>query len=60
MPSFTACNQCWYCGHDLYSPCDTTNPPTPNCNDPSSASRPQASTATFTPSATTAAPTPSR
>jgi threonine dehydrogenase-like Zn-dependent dehydrogenase len=26
VPSFIACNQCWYCEHDLYSLCDTTNP----------------------------------
>jgi threonine dehydrogenase-like Zn-dependent dehydrogenase len=26
VPSFIACNQCWYCDHDLYSLCDTTNP----------------------------------
>ena len=26
MPSFIACNRCWYCDHDLYSLCDTTNP----------------------------------
>ena len=26
VPSFIACNQCWYCDRDLYSLCDTTNP----------------------------------
>ncbi|CAN5780588.1 zinc-dependent alcohol dehydrogenase [soil metagenome] len=26
VPSFIACNHCWYCEHDLYSLCDTTNP----------------------------------
>jgi threonine dehydrogenase-like Zn-dependent dehydrogenase len=26
VPSFIACNCCWYCDHDLYSLCDTTNP----------------------------------
>lgn len=26
VPSFIACSQCWYCEHDLYSLCDTTNP----------------------------------
>lgn len=26
VPSFIACNTCWYCDHDLYSLCDTTNP----------------------------------
>jgi threonine dehydrogenase-like Zn-dependent dehydrogenase len=26
VPSFIACNSCWYCDHDLYSLCDTTNP----------------------------------
>jgi threonine dehydrogenase-like Zn-dependent dehydrogenase len=26
VPSFIACNRCWYCEHDLYSLCDTTNP----------------------------------
>jgi threonine dehydrogenase-like Zn-dependent dehydrogenase len=26
VPSFIACNRCWYCDHDLYSLCDTTNP----------------------------------
>lgn len=26
VPSFIACNSCWYCEHDLYSLCDTTNP----------------------------------
>jgi threonine dehydrogenase-like Zn-dependent dehydrogenase len=26
VPSFIACNRCWYCQHDLYSLCDTTNP----------------------------------
>ncbi|MCG5433482.1 glutathione-dependent formaldehyde dehydrogenase [Mycobacterium sp. MYCO198283] len=26
VPSFIACNQCWYCDHELYSCCDTTNP----------------------------------
>jgi threonine dehydrogenase-like Zn-dependent dehydrogenase len=26
VPSFIACNQCWYCRHELYSLCDNTNP----------------------------------
>ncbi|OBH18336.1 glutathione-dependent formaldehyde dehydrogenase [Mycolicibacter terrae] len=26
VPSFIACNRCWYCRHDLFSLCDTTNP----------------------------------
>ncbi|MCW2552946.1 MAG: alcohol dehydrogenase [Mycobacterium sp.] len=26
VASFIACNRCWYCDHDLYSLCDTTNP----------------------------------
>lgn len=26
IPSFIACNRCWYCDHELYSCCDTTNP----------------------------------
>lgn len=26
VPSFIACSSCWYCDHDLYSLCDTTNP----------------------------------
>ncbi len=26
VPSFIACNRCWYCDHDMYSLCDTTNP----------------------------------
>lgn len=26
VPSFIACNRCWYCDHGLYSCCDTTNP----------------------------------
>ena len=26
VPSFIACNRCWYCEHELYSCCDTTNP----------------------------------
>lgn len=26
VPSFIACNHCWYCDHDMYSLCDTTNP----------------------------------
>ncbi|QHE70106.1 zinc-dependent alcohol dehydrogenase [Rhodococcus sp. WAY2] len=26
VPSFIGCNSCWYCEHDLYSVCDTTNP----------------------------------
>jgi threonine dehydrogenase-like Zn-dependent dehydrogenase len=26
VPSFIACNNCWYCDHELYSLCDTTNP----------------------------------
>jgi len=26
VPSFIACNKCWYCKHDLYSLCDNTNP----------------------------------
>jgi threonine dehydrogenase-like Zn-dependent dehydrogenase len=26
VPSFIGCNSCWYCDHDLYSVCDTTNP----------------------------------
>jgi threonine dehydrogenase-like Zn-dependent dehydrogenase len=26
VPSFIACNRCWYCEHDMYSLCDTTNP----------------------------------
>jgi len=26
VPSFIACNRCWYCEHELYSLCDTTNP----------------------------------
>ncbi|WP_197373318.1 zinc-dependent alcohol dehydrogenase [Mycolicibacterium baixiangningiae] len=26
VPSFIGCNRCWYCDHELYSCCDTTNP----------------------------------
>ncbi|MGX7730058.1 zinc-dependent alcohol dehydrogenase [Rhodococcus sp. 2H158] len=26
VPSFIGCGACWYCDHDLYSACDTTNP----------------------------------
>lgn len=26
VPSFIACDHCWYCDHELYSCCDTTNP----------------------------------
>ena len=26
VPSFIACNECWYCQHDLYSLCDNTHP----------------------------------
>lgn len=26
VPSFIGCGACWYCDHDLYSVCDTTNP----------------------------------
>lgn len=26
VPSFIGCSSCWYCEHDLYSVCDTTNP----------------------------------
>lgn len=26
VPSFIGCDNCWYCDHDLYSLCDTTNP----------------------------------
>ncbi|QTJ67246.1 glutathione-dependent formaldehyde dehydrogenase [Rhodococcus sp. ZPP] len=26
VPSFIGCKSCWYCDHDLYSVCDTTNP----------------------------------
>ncbi|WP_280331321.1 zinc-dependent alcohol dehydrogenase [Nocardia wallacei] len=26
VPSFIGCGSCWYCEHDLYSLCDTTNP----------------------------------
>lgn len=26
VPSFIACDRCWYCDHELYSCCDTTNP----------------------------------
>jgi len=26
VPSFIGCNSCWYCEHELYSVCDTTNP----------------------------------
>ncbi|MEV3963789.1 zinc-dependent alcohol dehydrogenase [Nocardia sp. NPDC050193] len=26
VPSFIGCGACWYCEHDLYSVCDTTNP----------------------------------
>lgn len=26
VPSFIGCNSCWYCAHELYSLCDTTNP----------------------------------
>jgi threonine dehydrogenase-like Zn-dependent dehydrogenase len=26
VPSFIACDRCWYCEHELYSCCDTTNP----------------------------------
>ncbi|WP_328810962.1 zinc-dependent alcohol dehydrogenase [Rhodococcus sp. NBC_00294] len=26
VPSFIACNNCWYCDHEQYSLCDTTNP----------------------------------
>src|SRR5215207_6804461 len=25
VPSFISCGCCWYCTHDLYSLCDTTN-----------------------------------
>src|SRR5919205_3267995 len=26
IPSFIGCGRCWYCDHDLWSLCDTTNP----------------------------------
>ncbi|WP_039798732.1 zinc-dependent alcohol dehydrogenase [Nocardia araoensis] len=26
VPSFIGCASCWYCDHELYSLCDTTNP----------------------------------
>lgn len=26
VPSFISCGRCWYCEHELYSLCDTTNP----------------------------------
>ena len=26
VPSFIACDHCWYCEHDMYACCDTTNP----------------------------------
>ena len=26
VPSFIGCGECWYCGHDLWSLCDTTHP----------------------------------
>jgi threonine dehydrogenase-like Zn-dependent dehydrogenase len=26
VPSFICCGQCWYCGHELFSLCDNTNP----------------------------------
>ncbi|MFF0488211.1 zinc-dependent alcohol dehydrogenase [Nocardia sp. NPDC004068] len=26
VPSFIGCGSCWYCDHELYSVCDTTNP----------------------------------
>ena len=26
VPSFIGCGRCWYCEHDLWSLCDTTNP----------------------------------
>ncbi|MEU2035219.1 zinc-dependent alcohol dehydrogenase [Nocardia amamiensis] len=26
VPSFIGCGSCWYCEHDLWSACDTTNP----------------------------------
>jgi threonine dehydrogenase-like Zn-dependent dehydrogenase len=26
VPSFICCGSCWYCKHDLWSLCDTTNP----------------------------------
>lgn len=26
VPSFISCGNCWYCDHELYSLCDTTNP----------------------------------
>jgi threonine dehydrogenase-like Zn-dependent dehydrogenase len=26
VPSFIGCGKCWYCGHDLWSLCDTTHP----------------------------------
>lgn len=26
VPSFIACGSCWFCDHELYSLCDTTNP----------------------------------
>ncbi|MCM6775581.1 glutathione-dependent formaldehyde dehydrogenase [Nocardia sp. CDC159] len=26
VPSFIGCSSCWYCDHELYSLCDTTNP----------------------------------
>jgi threonine dehydrogenase-like Zn-dependent dehydrogenase len=26
VPSFIACDRCWYCEHELFSLCDTTNP----------------------------------
>jgi threonine dehydrogenase-like Zn-dependent dehydrogenase len=29
VPSFIGCHSCWYCEHDLYSVCDTTNPNAP-------------------------------
>lgn len=59
VPSFIACNQCWYCDHDLYSLCETTNPHAEMQRPILGARPPRASTATPTPSAATAAPTPS-
>lgn len=26
VPSFIGCDRCWYCEHELYACCDTTNP----------------------------------
>ncbi len=29
VPSFIGCASCWYCDHEMYSLCDTTNPNAP-------------------------------